>query len=582
MDNKEIENLEPVEQTAPNNQFNTSNEVTNVQQQSQIQQQIPQQPNNAVSNVTQNNNAAIPSTTVPTLENANSINQEMKNTTPETGMSNEFVEKKGINKKILILICAIAMVLLIGIGSELYFSDSMVLFKSVLNRGYNDISELLDTIEKNQFEYETNENIVIDGSANLTSNYEELAQYTGYNYKFNMGLNLKDQKLGLGLYLLKDNNTVVDGIFYILQNMMYIKSDKVYEKVLYSNLGINLFATMDTEQMKNTYNYDDIDKIVQKMTIYIGNAFNRDDFTKEKSKLTVNNEEIDVVKHTYVIDKEAMYNITSSILTQIKEDEEFIKLITKISGLEESRIKESLNETTVSKDDYEYFDTIKLNIYTKGLFGTFVGAGMNQEGMNLTFTETKEQSEFKLTEDDIVISAVTKDDTTNGSMKSAGQEVIKFTLKQEETEKQSKYDLNVSVPLYSVTLNTNLETNRISNKKVENTIKVNFNMGVGEQATTVGANLTYNVEVGGKLLEVPTADAVDADNLPEEEQLKIITNLQNAFIGTPFEMLFAEEPEEDYYYDDYYGDDEYYQNDSYITQYRLQDLVDLLTPEVNQ
>ena len=149
-------------------------------------------------------------------------------------------------------------------------------------------------------------------------------------------------------------------------------------------------------------------------------------------------------------------------------------------------------------------------------------------------------------------------------------------------KKQSKYDLNVSVPLYSVTLNTNLETNRISNKKVENTIKVNFNMGAGEQATTVGANLTYNVEVGGKLLEVPTADAVDADNLPEEEQLKIITNLQNAFVGTPFEMLFAEEPEEDYYYDDYYGDDEYYQNDSYITQYRLQDLVDLLTPEVNQ
>ena len=279
MDNKEIENLEPVEQTAPNHQFNTSNEVTNVPQQSQIQQQIPQQPNNAVSNATQNNNAAIPSTTVPTLENANSTNQEMKNTTPETGMSNEFVEKKGINKKLLILICAIAMVLLIGIGSKLYFSDSMVLFKSVLNRGYNDISELLDTIEKNQFEYETNENIVIDGSANLTSNYEELAQYTGYDYKFNMGLNLKDQKLGLGLYLLKDNNTVVDGIFYILQNMMYIKSDKVYEKVLYSNLGVNLFATMDTEQMKNAYNYDDIDKIVQKMTTYIGNAFNRDDFT---------------------------------------------------------------------------------------------------------------------------------------------------------------------------------------------------------------------------------------------------------------------------------------------------------------
>ena len=586
MDNKEIESLETLEQMAPNSQINTSKEVLNVPPQPQDQQQMTQAQQSINTTLNANQTTTIPSNTVPTLENENSNNKEVKNNTTGTGMSNEFVEKKGINKKLLILICSIAMIILIGIGAKMYFSDSMVLFKSVLNMGYNDISELLDNIEKNQFEYEANENIIIDGTASLTSNYEELAQYTGYNYKFNMGVNIEEQKLGLGLYLLKDNNTVIDGIFYILQNMMYVKSDKVYDKVLYSNLGVNLFATVDTEQMKNAYNYDDIDSIIQKMTTYIGNAFTRENFTKEKSKVNVNSEEIDVVKHTYIIDKEEMYNIMSSMLTQIKEDEEFIKLLAKISGLEESQIKENLNETTVSKDDFEYFDTIKLNIYTKGLFGTFVGVGMSQEGMNLTFTETKEQSEFKVTEDDIVLSAITKDGVTNGSMKSAGQEVIKFTLKEEENEKQSKYDLNVLVPLYSVTFNANLETNRVSNKKIENKVKVNFNMGAGEQATTIGANLTYNLEIGGKILEVATSDAADVDNLPEEEQLKIMTNLQNAFVGTPFEMLFAEEPEDnyydDYYYDDYYDDEDYYQNNDYVTQYRLQDLIDLLTPETSQ
>ena len=584
MDNKEIENLEPVEQSISNNQINTLQGEVNVQQTQQIPQQTPHSQN--TTKVNANQNTTISQNTVSTLENTNNNNPEVKNNTPEIGMSNEFVEKKGVNKKHLVLICSIAMMLLIGLGVKLYYSDSMVLFKSVLNKGYNDISELLDTIEKNQFEYKTNENVVIDGSASLTSNYEELAQYTGYNYKFNMGVNIKDQKIGLGLYLLKDNNSVVDGIFYILQNMMYVKSDKVYNKVLYSNLGVNLFATIDPEQMKNTYNYDDVDSIVQKMTTYIGNAFTRENFTKEKSKLTVNNEEIDAVKHTYIIDKDEIYNIMSSVLTQIKEDEEFVKLVAKISTLEESKVKEALNEITVSKDDFEYFDTIKLNIYTKGFLGTYVGAGIIQENMNLTFIETKEQSEFKLTEDDIVISAITKDGVTNGSMKSAGQEVIKFALKEEEKEKQSKYDLNISVPLYSITFNANLETNRASKKKIENNIKVNFSMGAGEQATTVGANLTYNLEVGGKILEVQTADAVDIEKLAEEEQLKIMENIKNAFVGTPFEMLFAEEPEDDYYYDDYYDDDDdyydYYQNNDDVTQYRLKDLVDLLTPETSQ
>ena len=63
-------------------------------------------------------------------------------------------------------------------------------------------------------------------------------------------------------------------------------------------------------------------------------------------------------------------------------------------------------------------------------------------------------------------------------------------------------------------------------------------------------------------------------------------NIKNAFVGTPFEMLFAEEPEDDYYYDDYYDDDDdyydYYQNNDDVTQYRLKDLVDLLTPETSQ
>lgn len=555
-ENKEIENLEPVEQQVSSN---VTPETTPIGETSAVTTPVQQEQNNQ---------------TMPT---------ENKDNISSGDLSNEFVEKKKNNKKILVAVLSIVLVLLVAFGYKLYLGDSIVLFKTALNRGYKDISEILDSAEKNQFEYDLNENIVIDGNVNLNSNLEELATYTGYDYKFNMGVNVKEQKMGLGLSLLKNNETVIDGIFYILQNMLYMKSDKVYSQVLYSDMGSNMFESMNTEEIETTYNYDDIDRIVEKMTIYVGNAFERENFTKENSTLNVNNEEMDVVKHIYTIDKDAAYNIMTSILNQIKEDEEFVELVAKVADIEVSEVKEALNEATVSKEDFEYFETIKLNIYTTGFFPKFLGMGMTQDGITMTYTETKEQSEFNLSEESISVKAVTKDNVTEGSVKSSGSDVLTFKLKLEEKDKSSKMDLNLSIPLLTANVTANIESNRVSNKRMENTIQFNFNMGSGEAATNLDANLVYNMEIGGTMPTVATEGAVDVNTLPETELVQLMTNIQNAVVGTPLEALFAED---DSYTDEGYGyeysDDYNSEYDDYTSMYRLEDLVDLLTPNTVQ
>lgn len=548
-ENKEIENLEPIGQPVTTN-FSNETPLSNENQ----------------------------SATIPVIheqasqEKTGVLDNEQKN-----NISNEFVEKKSNNKKIIIIALLILLLILIVVGYKLYLSDSVVLFKSALNKGYQNISEMLDLAEKNGMEYDYNENITINGNASLESNLTELATYTGYDYNFNLGVNLTEQKLGLGLALFKDNTTVIDGVFYLLQNMLYIKSEKVYPQVLYSDMGMNMFASIDTEEMKTAYNYDDIDELTKKMTTYIGNAIEREKFVKEESTLNVNGEETEVVKHVYTLDKDSMYNVMTSILNQIKEDEDFAKLVAQILGGEENQIKESINEATVTKEEFENFETVKLNIYTTGFFSKFLGMGISTEDFIMTYIETKEQTELNISSTDVSINAITKGKETKGSIKSAGMEILTFALKLEEKEKSSKINLDLSIPLYMIDITANVESNKVSNKKTENLINLNLNMGSGQELSTLGVNLTYNMEIGGNIPTAPTESAVNVNELPETEQLQLMTNLENAVAGTPLEALFAED--DSYTDENYEYSDEY---DNYTSMYRLDDLVDLLTPNTAQ
>lgn len=483
-------------------------------------------------------------------------------------LSTEFVEPKSIDYKKIITILVVILILLIGFGYKLYFSDSMVLFKTMLNRGYNEFSEALDKAEENSIEYNYNDNIVIDGNLNLESSLEELSSYNGYSYNFNLGMNLKQEKLGLSLAMLKDKQNVIDGLFYLTKNMMYVKSEKVYPQVLYLDMGENIFDEISEEDFKKQYNYDDIDRIVEKMTIYLGNAFDKEQFKKEDDTLQISGEEINIVKHIYTIDQNSAYNIMTSILTDIKADEEFIDLLAKVSSTPSNEIKEGLDEMKVEKEAFEGMEAVNLNLYTTGFFSKFLGMGLSSKDVNMTLISKDNQVELNIISSDTTLNIITKDGITTGTMKSAGEELLTFTIKEEEKENKYKNTIELKMPAYPINATLVAESNKISNKKIDSKINLNINMGSGNELTTISTDISYNLEVGATVPETPSEGAVDMSILTEEEQLKLLTNLQNAVVGTPLESLFisTQEPSEN----------------AYNTMYRLEDFANLLKPSPEQ
>ena len=149
--------------------------------------------------------------TSDTTENVQKSTQLNNDNKDNDTMSYEFVEKKHKDKKLIILILVFLLIALVIFGIKLYIGDSKVLLKGALNRGYTNISKLLDEIEKNELDYNSDESVVMNGNLKLNTNLEDLAQYTDYTYDFNLGMNLKAEHMQVGLSMNKDNQTIING-----------------------------------------------------------------------------------------------------------------------------------------------------------------------------------------------------------------------------------------------------------------------------------------------------------------------------------------------------------------------------------
>lgn len=493
-------------------------------------------------------------TSVATENVQNSIQQN------NDTMSYEFVEKKHKNKKLIILILVIMLIALVIFGIKLYLGDSKVLLKGALNRGYTSISELLDEIEKNELDYNSDESIVMNGNLKLKTNLEELAQYTDYTYDFNLGMDLKAEQMEVGLSMNKDNQTIINGLAHVIKNIAYLKSDKIYPQMLYMDMGSNMFEEMK-EETTQTINYDDIDKLANKFTIYLNNAFNRDTFTKEEATIKINGNDVVVTKHNYEFNEQNSYDFMNSILTSIKEDEEFIELLAKVTSVEIDEIKELLNEATIEKEDFEGMEKFNFCLYTEGFFSKVVGLGLYDSETNMLATKDGEREELVIKSSYFDMSLVTENDVTTGSIKSDGEEVMSFKLTVQKSGQTTTEVVEFDV---KDTFNgkVELKTDRISDKKMEMTVSANLEMPAEEGITTLGADFNYGIAIGSKLSEINTEGAVDFNTLTEEDLQQISTNFTNAVAGTPLELLLTSEDTEEPAVD-----------------YRINDLLNIFTTE---
>ena len=72
---------------------------------------------------------------------------------------------------------------------------------------------------------------------------------------------------------------------------------------------------------------------------YLGDALDEDKFKKEKDTVTVNGKDIKVTKVIYPLNQDTLYEIITSMIDDIKNDDEFIGLVAKLVGQEKEEFK---------------------------------------------------------------------------------------------------------------------------------------------------------------------------------------------------------------------------------------------------
>lgn len=460
-----------------------------------------------------------------------------QNTNQEKKINNKPTNKKIKNIDFIIVILGILLVILVIVGYKSYLENSTVLFKTTINKGYNELSELLTDAKEKSFEYNYDEPIVINGNLKTSTNMEELISYLSYNYDFNIGLDPKTKKINLDFAMNNENEPIIDSLFYLTSDKLYIKADKIYSQVLYSDIDYNIFEKLNTEEQQSTYK--DIDKLVEKMATYLKDALNDSDFVKENEKIKINNHEINATKHIYKIDSNEAYRLAKSINNSIKEDQEFIEILAKITSTKKSEIEKELKEYSVDKEDYEDIEEVNLNIYTTGFFPKILGIGISTTTTNITYFEEDDRGEFNLITDKTTINAIIKDEIITGDIKEADKIVATFQVKTEENEKNSKTIIEFNMAESTTNFNITIENKELTKKQVETSININIGIEDQEDIKTIGVELKYNAEIGKEVTKIDTEVAKDMNTLTEEEQEQIFTNIQKVLEVTPLRALLT-------------------------------------------
>lgn len=526
------ENVDIVKKELPQS---TPHDIANVKDESTNNSNMEKEVKvNNTSNEKQENKLSQNEQPIETKNASPIVNQ---NTTQEKKINNKPTNKKIKNIDFIIVILGILLVILVIAGYKSYLENSTVLFKTTINKGYNELSELLTDSKEKSFEYNYDEPIVINGNLKTSTNMEELISYLSYNYDFNIGLDPKTKKINLDFAMNNENEPIIDSLFYLTSDKLYIKADKIYSQVLYSDIDYNIFEKLNTEEQQSTYK--DIDKLVEKMATYLKDALNDSDFVKENEKIKINNHEINATKHIYKIDSNEAYRLAKSINNSIKEDQEFIEILAKITSTKKSEIEKELKEYSVDKEDYEDIEEVNLNIYTTGFFPKLLGMGISTTTTNITYFEEDDRGEFNLITDKTTINAIIKDEIITGDIKEADKIVATFQVKTEENEKNSKTIIEFNMAESTTNFNITIENKELTKKQVETSININIGIEDQEDIKTIGVELKYNAEIGKEVTKIDTEVAKDMNTLTEEEQEQIFTNIQKVLEVTPLRALLT-------------------------------------------
>ena len=410
------------------------------------------------------------------------------------------VEEKPKKKKPILLIIIILVVLAVvgtGVGIYLHLNSTKTIVTNVVNNLYDKFASNVEEVKK----FDINEeSISLDTDISFKTDIQNVKELNDVKLNLNYGIDLKNKRMEAGLTIDENSKELLSALGYILDDNMYVLFKDMYPSLI--NIG-----KTDVSQMFTNSNVtvEDVEYLLKEYKNIFINSLNMDDFEKSSATITLNGKEESVTKLTYVFDTNKQKTLTSNMMNNASESNEFIDRLSKISGTSSSDLKSAFKNTDALDSEDIYTEPSTFIIYVKGLIPELVGMDISNDETNM---------QIRMNDNDTTITS-----------KYNGNDVV-ITIKEENDVMK----LNLTTVVESKDLNIDVEMTK--NKKDDKNYDGVVKLSASYNKQNFEIDVNYKMTIGKKIANVDVSKAKDASTISQIElnniQQKIYTNLQNS------------------------------------------------------
>lgn len=445
--------------------------------------------------------------------------------------NNEFVEKKK-NKKLIVIIVIVLLIAILGVGSYL-FIRTKIDPSSYLSKLSRDVTSYIDnyfnsfqTLNKNF----TGDEFKLTGNMQFTTDATDLEVLNSYSIDYDFLGSVKQEELQMTLDLLEDENSLLNGTFYLNNEALYLESLDLYDQILrISELDENIFAL----NSDISYSSKDVINSINNFIKYYFEALKLSDFSSQIEGLYT-------VRFNFSITDNNIENITNKF-NELVESDKILKNL-----LEGNEDNFSINFAPVDME-------ILVNIFTGEIYEFKSDNGVNS--LEITKDEN-EDNKYLIKDGNDTHQLLIQENGITLSL--YDEELLTYTLALTTSDKNFTFNLtDASNDLELVIRETNDSTLNMAfnyeNKEddigldlnatinyTSNGYKMEMLEDIIVEGEKIGCTITGEYIVGDNLLEKTDLSAYkDIETLTDTELNEIIENLMEKLANAKFLELLA-------------------------------------------
>ena len=372
-------------------------------------------------------------------------------------MGNEIVSfEKNKKKSKLLLILLSVVILLIVAAVTIYFyinSNPLLAIKYNANKLTENITEQIEKQEKIK---KISGNLEIDYNIESTDATlkEMIDAFNGLSVVANYKMDTENKILQTKLKTTYKNEKLIDANIYMQDKKSFVQLPGVFDKYINVDLSENYDDIFNTS--KNTKESKVIVKSINKA---FQKSLKKEYLTSENKTITLDDKKTKTTKISMELNDEKLAKISKDFLTYLKEDQEFIKALNSISENKNTKeeIEDLIDEISF---DSQSETTMTLSIYCKGILKEVVRYEVelkqDEETYNIAITKHKDKYDFKIKQEDVIISkgTMTKDKekiSIEASLIGLGNATINITNKEEKNPTINKKEIKDSIKYEDLT-----------------------------------------------------------------------------------------------------------------------------------